>query len=153
MKKTSQSIDGRGPWYGPEPEIPASAITETIETEILICGAGNAGMAAAIVAGSRGAKTIVIEKDKRMGLIKPYMGAVDTRAQRAVGENARSDKDEIVRELVNYGAWCTENGGVYGPRFRPSKYLGSNRVNEKLVRLWADESGATFDFLADELSV
>jgi fumarate reductase flavoprotein subunit len=153
MKKTSQSSDVRGPWYGPEPEIPSSAITETIETEILICGAGNAGMAAAIVAGSRGAKTIVIEKDKRMGLIKPYMGAVDTRAQKAVGEKARIDKEEIVRELVNYGARCTENGGVYGPRFRPSKYLGSNRVNEKLVRLWADESGATFDFLADELSV
>ena len=55
-------------------------ITDTIETEILICGAGNAGMMAAISAGRLGAKTLVIEKNKRVGFIKPYMGAVNSKA-------------------------------------------------------------------------
>jgi succinate dehydrogenase/fumarate reductase flavoprotein subunit len=80
------------------------------------------------------------------------MGAVDTKAQKAVGGKARIDKEEIIRELVNYGTLCTENNPVYGPDYRPSKYAGSNKVDEKLVRLWANESGAAFDFLAEELS-
>ena len=151
MKKTAQYFETNNKWHGLEPEIPQSAITETIETDILICGAGNAGMAAAIVAGNRGAKTIVIEKDTKMGLIKPYMGAIDTKAQKAAGDKARIDKEEIIQELVNYSTRYTDEKKVYGD-YRRSKYLGANKVDEKLVRLWADESGPTFDFLAEELS-
>ena len=88
-------------WSDPEPDIPQSAISETIETEILICGAGNAGLMAAISAAKLGVKTLVIEKNRRIGFIKPYMGAVDTKAQKAVGEKAMIDKEEIIRELVN----------------------------------------------------
>lgn len=151
MKKTTKSFENNNPWHGSEPEIPQSAVTETIETEILICGAGNAGMAAAIVAGNKGAKTIVIEKDRKMGLIKPYMGAIDTKAQKAVGEKARVDKEEIIEELVNYSTKYTEGNKIYGD-YKRSKYRGANKVDEKLVRLWADQSGPTFDFLAKELS-
>ena len=152
MEETTKPIETSNPWSGPEPEIPQSAITETIETEVLICGAGNAGLIAAMVAAKQGAKTLVIEKNKRVGFIKPYMGAVDTKAQKEAGEKARINKEEIIQEIVNYGIKCTENNPVYGPDYKPSKYVGSNKVDEKLVRLWADESGATFDFLADELS-
>src|SRR6056297_2878932 len=114
MKNTAKPFEHNNQWYGSEPDIPRSAISETIETEILICGAGNAGMAAAITAGSRGAKTIVIEKDKKMGLIKPYMGAIDTRAQKAVGDKAKIDKEEIIDELVNYGTRYTDEKKIYG---------------------------------------
>lgn len=138
-------------FFGLEPEIPQSLITETIETEILICGAGNVGMSGAIFAGKRGAKTLVIEKDETVGLIKPYMGSIDTRAHKAVGESGKIDKDEIVKELLNYSTKYTEDLKIYGD-YRRSKYQGANKVDENLVRLWADESGATFDELADELS-
>ncbi len=151
MKKTKKLFETDKSWHGSEPDIPRSAISETIETEILICGAGNAGMAAAIVAGNKGVKTIVIEKDKTMGLIKPYMGAIDTKAQKAVGDKAKIDKEEIIQELVNYSTRYTDEMKVYG-NYKRSKYQGANKVDEKLVRLWADESGATFDFLAEELS-
>ncbi len=87
-----------------------------------------------------------------MGLIKPYMGAVDTRAQRAVGEKARIDKDEIVRELVNYGARCTETGGIRSPVQAVRNTWGPTGSMRNSYGS-ADESGATFDFLADELSV
>ncbi|MGA1978442.1 MAG: FAD-binding protein [Bacteroidales bacterium] len=152
MKETTKSFETNSPWSGSEPEIPQSAITETIETEVLICGAGNAGMMAAIVAAKHGAKTLVIEKNKTVGFIKPYMGAVDTKAQKAVGDKAKIDKEEIIQEIVNYGIKCTEENHVYGADYKPSKYIGSNKVDEKLVRLWANESGPTFDFLAEELS-
>lgn len=152
MNETTNPLVNGSPWSIPEPEIPLSAIADTIETEVLICGAGNAGLMAAISAAKLGARTLIIEKNKRIGFIKPYMGAVDTKAQKAVGGKARIDKEEIIRELVNYGTLCTENNPVYGPDYRPSKYAGSNKVDEKLVRLWANESGAAFDFLAEELS-
>lgn len=130
-------------WYGTEPNIPESNITETIVTEILIIGAGTGGMVAAIVAGKQGARTLVIEKNSTVGYFKTYNGAVDTKVQRAAGAKTRIDKEEVVQELVRY----------------PSQYEdvdkklieNSNPVDEKLVRLWAEESGKAFDFLADEL--
>jgi len=152
MNETTQFPGNGGPWSVPEPDIPQSAIADTIETEVLICGAGNAGLMAAMSAAKLGVKTLVIEKNKRIGFIKPYMGAVDTKAQKAVGEKAGIDREEIIRELVNYGVLCTENNPVYGHDYKPSKYNGSNKVDEKLIRLWANESGAAFDFLAGELS-
>lgn len=152
MNKTTQFSGNGNPWSVPEPDIPQSAIADTIETEVLICGAGNAGLMAAMSAAKLGVKTLVIEKNKRIGFIKPYMGAVDTKAQKAVGEKAGIDREEIIRELVNYGVLCTENNPVYGHDYKPSKYNGSNKVDEKLIRIWANESGAAFDFLAGELS-
>lgn len=152
MNETTPTLENSSPWRVAEPDIRQTDIRETIETEVLICGAGNAGLMAAISAAKLGVKTLVIEKNRRIGFIKPYMGAVDTRAQKAVGEKARIDKEEIINELVNYGIKCTENNPVYGPGYKPSKYAGSNKVNEKLIRLWAEESGAAFDFLAEELS-
>lgn len=140
------------PWNAPEPEIPLASITETVETEVLVCGAGNAGMMAAISAGRLGAKTLVIEKNKKVGFIKPYMGAIGTKAQKAVGDKAKIDKEEIIQELLNYGKKCTQENPTYGPDYKPSKYKGSNKVDENLIRLWANESGAAFDFLAEELS-
>ncbi len=140
------------PWNTSEPEIPLSSITETIETDVLICGAGNAGMMAAISSARSGAKTLVIEKNKRVGFIKPYMGAIDTKAQKAVGDKAKIDKEEIIQELLQYGKKCTERNPAYSPEYRASKYRGSNKVDEKLLRLWAEESGAALDFLAEEMS-
>lgn len=152
MKETKSTFEASSAWSDPEPDIPQSAIRETIETEVLICGAGNAGLMAAMSAAKLGANTLVIEKNKRIGFIKPYMGAVDTKAQKAAGEKAMINKEEIIQELVNYGVKCTENNPVYGPGYKPSKYAGSNKVDGKLIRIWAEESGAAFDFLAEELA-
>ncbi|MCF8223646.1 MAG: FAD-binding protein [Bacteroidales bacterium] len=152
MKNTTTPSKTENSLFRPEPEIPESSISETIETDVLICGAGNAGMTAAMVAAKQGSKTLVIEKNKKVGFIKPYMGAVDTKAHKAAGDKAKIDKEEIIKEIVNYGARCAGDNHIYRPGYKPSKYIGSNKVDEKLVRLWADESGPTFDFLADELS-
>ena len=149
MNKTTESNHS---WYGSEPQIPESAITETIDTEILVCGAGNAGLVAGIAAGKLGAKTLVIEKGKRVGFIKPYMGAIGTKAQKAVGDKIKIDKEEVIDEIVHYGTRYTDELKIYGPDFTRSKYKGANKVKEELVRVWADESGATFDFLAEEFA-
>ncbi len=136
-----------GPWYGAEPEVPESAITETLDTEVLICGAGTGGMVAALVAAKQGAKTLIIEKNQTVGYFKTYIGAIGTKVQKAIGDKAKIDKEEIVQELVHYANKYADEELTRG-----AKYQGDNCVDERLVRLWADESGCAVDFLADELA-
>ena len=140
LKKPDE--DSVGTWVGPEPTIPEPDIVETLDTEVLICGAGTGGMVAAIVAGKQGVKTLVIEKNPKEGYFKTYIGAVDTRAQKAAGDKARINKAEIVQELTSYPF-------NYG---QAKLFSGANEVDEELVWLWANESGQAVDFLADELA-
>jgi fumarate reductase flavoprotein subunit len=129
-------------WVGSEPAIPEADILETLDTDVLICGAGTGGMMAAIVAGKQGVRTLVIEKNPKVGYFKTYIGAVDSRAQKATGDKARIDKAELVQELTGYPA-------SYG---QSDLFIGANEVDERLVWLWANESGQAVDFLADELA-
>ncbi|MEH2919588.1 FAD-dependent oxidoreductase [Samsonia erythrinae] len=140
--KSHESSDN--PWYGVEPQIPESAITETVNTEILIIGAGTGGMTAAIFAGRQQAQTLVIEKNATVGYYKTYNAAVDCRAQREAGANAKLDKEALVKELLRYPFQYDE--------VDRRLIANANFVDEKLIRLWVEESGAAFDILADELS-
>lgn len=116
-------------WYGTAPEIADSEIVETLETEILICGAGHAGMVAALAAADQGVKTLVIEKNPSFGVLRSWLGVVGSKAQNAAG--VKIDRNEIVQHLARYG---------------------SNYVDQKLIQVWADESGEAIDWLAEKLA-
>lgn len=49
-------------WLGSAPEIAEDEIVETIDTEILVCGAGTSGLFAACSAAEEGAKVVCLEK-------------------------------------------------------------------------------------------
>lgn len=126
VKKTEGTCE---PWYGTEPEIVDSDIVETVETDILICGAGHGGLTAAVAAAEQGVKTLIIEKNPTVATYRSGIGAIDTAAQITAG--VKIDKTEIVNELARYG---------------------SNHVDQRLIRVWADESGKTLDWLAGHLA-
>lgn len=136
------AVSTEDPLYGLEPEIPERIISETVDTDVLICGAGTGGMAAAIVAAKQGTRTLIIEKNSTVGYFKTYVGGINTKAQIKVGAKAKVDKEEVIKELLHYPRQYIEK----------ELYKHSNRVDEKLLRLWADESGEALDFLADELA-
>ena len=50
-------------WLGTEPDIDEAAITETVDTDILIVGAGNGGMFAAAYAAANGLNFRIIEQN------------------------------------------------------------------------------------------
>lgn len=111
-------------WYGKEPQIPDNKIVETVDTEILICGAGHSGMIAAVSAATEGAKVVVIEKNATVGTTRSYIGAIGSRAQKEAG--VKIDKNACINDLNRYA---------------------SGRCNMQLLNVWANESGGTLDWL------
>ncbi len=125
---TSQADARDFAWPGDKPEIEDADISETIDTEILICGAGHSGMIAAVSAATEGAKVVVLEKNGVQGTTRSYIGAIGSRAQKELGVEV--DKQGVVNDLVRYA---------------------SGRCNANLINLWANESGAALNWLEDQV--
>ena len=73
-------------WLGKEPDIDETAITETVDTDILIVGAGNGGMFAAAYAAANGLNFRVIEQNANVQDTRHWYGAIDSAAAKAAGE-------------------------------------------------------------------
>lgn len=108
-------------WETIPPEIPSDEIVETYECDILICGAGMAGIPASLYASENGAKTIVIEKSGSVENHRMGTAAFNARCQVAVGNVV--DRDETIASLWHqtngfqgrldlYGKWF-DNSGPY----------------------------------------
>ena len=115
-------------------EIPPAPIADkdiktTVSTEIVVIGAGCAGLFAALAAAQSGAKVIEIEKGTTYSGRGGDNTAIDTKIQKALG--MQFDKDRIVRELMHWG------GG---------------RLDESLLYLWANNSGKVMDMVTDLLA-
>jgi fumarate reductase flavoprotein subunit len=106
--------------------IPESEITQTLETDVVVVGAGIAGSNAALMASKSGVGVIVLQKEA--GVISNGMGfgAYDTQMQRETGQ------DWDVEEEIN--RWMRE-----------SEY----RSDRKLVHRWAEFSGIVLDQMID----
>lgn len=113
-------------WRDAPAPIPQEQLAEIYVSDIVIVGAGNAGMAAGMRAVERGASVTIVEKLSAVGASRSSFAAIDSRMQKAAGINL--NKHEVIEELCKYA---------------------SHRVDQKLIRLWANESGATMDWLAD----
>lgn len=67
-------------------DVPAASLTprETLSVDVLVCGGGPAGIAAAMMAGRQGCKTLLVERYGRLGgmavqaLVGPLMGSVES---------------------------------------------------------------------------
>ncbi|MDR0347398.1 MAG: FAD-dependent oxidoreductase [Coriobacteriales bacterium] len=125
---SSQGIQAS--WSTPPAPIEEASITETIQTEVLVIGGGNAGQYAACAAAEAGAKVLVLEKNSSIGTTQRYaIGAVDSRYQLEKGIHI--DKRDLVETLCQYA---------------------SHRCDQRLIKLWADKSGEVIDWLGDVLA-
>ena len=123
----NQMTDNRPDSFEIEPPpIPESEIAETFTTDVVVVGAGCSGKAAALSAAEAGAKVIQIDKHVTYRWGGGMIGAVDSRLQKKHG--VVLDRDEICLALMRY---C------------------SNRPDQKMIRVWTDNSGAVMDWLMD----
>ena len=89
-------------WLGKEPDIDEAAITETVDTDILIVGAGNGGMGAAAYAAAHGLNFRVIEQNGNVQDTRHWVGAVDGFGAQAQG--IKMDRAKLLSEISRYAS-------------------------------------------------
>lgn len=111
----------------PEP-IDEKDIAETVDADIVIVGAGTAGVAAAHSAAEAGAKVVLIEKTDSISARGHDVGCVGTRLHKEAGV------DIDICEMREYYAQIT-----------------SSKVDLNLFNIWANHSGEVMDYYLDAM--
>ncbi len=109
----------------PDP-IPSGYIKKNVNAEVVVVGAGIAGLSAAISAAEAGAKTVLLEKTATVQARGHDNAFIGSRLQEKLG--IQINKDEIILNLMKHGA---------------------NKPDQRLIRMWAEGSGKTADWLMD----
>ncbi|NCC69135.1 MAG: FAD-binding protein, partial [Clostridia bacterium] len=119
-----------GGWLGTAPGITDDMCNaeKAMTADVVVVGAGIAGISAARAAAEEGASVIVIEQAAAITVRGLVFGCVDSRVHKAAG--CTYDNMEIVNEVM--------------------KRCG-NRPNARLWKMWAEESGAAYDWFEDAL--
>ena len=115
-------VAGAADWLGTEPEITDIARTE--DTDLLIIGAGTAGLAAAASACDLGLNFVLCEKSGTVQETREYWGAVDTKYQKQAG--VEIDKQKLLNEITRYA---------------------SGKCNQEVIKVWIEESAEALDWL------
>ena len=112
-------------WLGKEPDIDEASITETIDTDIVIVGAGNGGMFAAAYAAANGLNFRVVEQNSAVQDTRHWYGAIDSSAAKDAGAPA-TDKAKLLSEISRYA---------------------SGKCDQRVVKTWINESAAMHGFM------
>ena len=118
-------------WLGKEPVVDEADITETVECEVLVVGAGSSGCFAAAAAAEAGADTLLIDRfghDMASG-IRDTLAACGSSEQLVDGADV--DKQVAARYICDWS---------------------QGYARYSLAKLWADRSGETIDWYTNVLA-
>ncbi|MBR0404272.1 MAG: FAD-binding protein [Eggerthellaceae bacterium] len=115
----------RSYWLGEEPQVSEADIVEEETCELLIIGAGNAGMMAAGTAADLGVDFIVAEKGSEVGDTREYIAAVNSKFTKSFGSDP-VDGLKLVNEVTRYA---------------------SGRVSQDVIKTWIDESAEMIEWV------
>ena len=119
----SEAAPTAADWYGVDPEIDESAIDQK-ETDLLIVGAGTAGMMAAATAADSGIDFILCEKTVAVQTTRHWVGGVNTKWHKEAG--VEIDEGKLLNELTRYA---------------------SGRCDQQVWKVWIHESPETLEYL------
>lgn len=111
-------------WLGAEPVV--DNVGETVESDVIVIGAGTGGAYVAASCLEKGLKVIILEKNATVSTVRNDWGSIDSKWQQA--EGVKLDKATI---LHTHAMYC------------------SNRIDQRLPRIWADESGAAVTWIGE----
>ena len=126
---TEEANTGEKPRYSfliPPPPVPEAEILETVCSDLVVVGAGLAGLCAALRGAELGASVTVLEKSDSFSVRGGHIGVANSKAWRAVG--VVNDEKDYAREWI---AAC------------------GNRASEELVWLFIRSSERAMDWLID----
>jgi fumarate reductase flavoprotein subunit len=110
----------------PPPPIPPGDIKETINADVVVVGAGMAGMTASLSAAEAGARTVLLEKGPTIHYRGMHNAAIASRLQKQAG--IEIDKEQLIYTIMEWGAY---------------------RSDQKVVMTWADNCDKVMDWLLD----
>lgn len=116
-------------WENPPVPIPADEIVETVDADVLVIGAGTAGVVAAHSAAEAGAKVVLIEKASEFSARGHDVGAVGTKLQKELGVEVDTD---LMREYYTQ--------------------ITCNKTDMGLFNVWMTRSGEVMDYYIDRLT-
>lgn len=112
------------PWLGPEPAIAEDQIDTVIEADVIVVGAGVAGVAATRAAAEEGARVVVFEKAADPQCRSGEFALINGRLQEAWGR-ATMDPELITDQFMKECAY---------------------RIKRPIIQRWAHESAQVFDW-------
>jgi fumarate reductase flavoprotein subunit len=162
----------------PPPPIPESEIVEIVETDIVVAGAGPAGLAAAASAAEKGARVVLIEKFHRIaapgGPGAPFVGSKLQKEREAGQESGGMPAPpagfmppagmpmapppgmpgmgpDAAGGMPPMAAMHSESGPTPTKEELVEGLLEASafRADERLIKLWADNSGEAADWLIE----
>lgn len=113
----------------PPPPIPQSEISETQVSDVVVVGAGIAGLVAALSAAEAGASVTLIEKTSTFSARGGDITALNSKLHEKLG--IKVDPEKILRDLMKV------QGG---------------RIHHRVLRLWANNSGRVMNWAMDMVS-
>lgn len=121
-EETGAAAEENPSWLGEEPE--DGEIVNTLETEVLIVGAGNGGMMAAATASDLGVDFLVAESYDTPQDTRHWIGAVNSIHTEETGESVNVTR--LKYELARYASF---------------------KCDQKVHRMWIDESAEMIEWL------
>ena len=113
-------------------DIPKSTLSESYDCDVVVIGAGGAGMNAAASAAEKGAKVILVEKAAKVGgTASNTSGAMGINPKRLI-ESGQSFPEEEINVMFNQ--WMKET---------------SYKANGVILRKFLNESGKTLDWMEE----
>ena len=111
---------------------PITDIAETVETDVVVVGAGNGGLVAAASAVDLGAKLVLVEKNAMPISWAGEMGAYNSKLMKEKYGIEYSDEElmEISNEICRYASY---------------------ECDQRLINLWLFNSGRTMDWFVDQM--
>ena len=120
------TVPGKASFEVPPPPIPAGDIRETLNTDVVVIGAGIAGLTAAVSAVETGAKTVLLEKGSTFHQRGGHNAALASRLQKEHGLNI--NRHNIIATIMEHGAY---------------------RSDQRVISTWADNCSQVMDWLLD----
>lgn len=124
LASTGSKNSNANSWLPERVEVKPEDVVETLETKLLIVGAGNAGMIAAATACDEGLDFLVVDAGTTTARGRSYIGAVNTTHTKEAGVTV--DENKLLNELTRYA---------------------SGKCDQRVIKLWIKESAEMIDWL------